>query len=58
LLNDAVLPILPEVVTQDTEGMYSVSYGNMAALFIEAIKEQQLQIEDLKNKLDLLTQNK
>jgi hypothetical protein len=53
-----VLPILPEVVTQDTEGMYSVSYGNMAALFIEAIKEQQTQIEDLKNKLDLLTQNK
>jgi hypothetical protein len=47
-----VLPILPEVVTQDTEGMYSVSYGNMAALFIEAIKEQQKQIEELQNKLD------
>jgi hypothetical protein len=46
-----VLPILPEVVTQDTEGMYSVSYGNMAALFIEAIKEQQLQIEELKNEI-------
>jgi hypothetical protein len=41
-----VLKALPEVVTQDTEGMYSVSYGNMAGLFIEAIKEQQIQIED------------
>jgi hypothetical protein len=41
-----VLKVLPEVVTQDTEGMYSVSYGNMAGLFIEAIKEQQIQIED------------
>jgi hypothetical protein len=50
--------LLPEVVNQDNDGMYNVSYGNMAGLFIEAIKEQQLQIEDLKNKLELLTQNK
>jgi hypothetical protein len=41
-----VLKVLPEVVTQDSEGMYSVAYGNMAGLFIEAIKEQQTQIED------------
>ncbi len=41
-----VLEILPEVVTKDSEGMYSVAYGNMAGLFIEAIKEQQTQIED------------
>jgi hypothetical protein len=53
-----IYEVLPEVVTQDTEGMYSVAYGNLNALLIEAIKEQQLQIEDLKNKLDLLTQNK
>jgi hypothetical protein len=53
-----VLAVLPEAVSEDERGYYSVAYGNMAALFIEAIKEQQLQIEDLKNKLDLLTQNK
>ena len=41
-----VLEILPEVVTKDSGGMYSVAYGNMAGLFIEAIKEQQTQIED------------
>ena len=43
-----VLKIFPEVVTGSEEDMYSVAYGNMAALFIEAIKEQQKQIEELK----------
>lgn len=38
------LPIVPEVVNQDNFGMYNVSYGNFAGLFIEAIKEQQAQI--------------
>lgn len=47
-----VLEVMPEVVTGTEKDMYSVAYGNMAALFIEAIKEQQLQIEELKNKLD------
>ena len=45
-----VKEVLPEVVTYD-EGAdrYGVSYGNITALLVEAIKEQQLQIEDLKN---------
>ena len=42
------LEVVPEVVNQDASGMYNVSYGNMTALLIEAIKEQQAQIEDLK----------
>jgi hypothetical protein len=42
------LDVVPEVVNQDNSGMYNVSYGNMTALLIEAIKEQQAQIEDLK----------
>ena len=41
-----VLKVLPEVVTGTEKDMYSVAYGNMAALFIEAIKEQQTQIEN------------
>jgi len=41
-----VLKVMPEVVTGTEKDMYSVAYGNMAALFIEAIKEQQAQIED------------
>jgi hypothetical protein len=52
-----VLEVMPEVVTGTEKDMYSVAYGNMAALFIEAIKEQQLQIQELKNKLDSLIQN-
>jgi hypothetical protein len=43
-----VLEVMPEVVTGTEKDMYSVAYGNMAALFIEAIKEQQQQIEELK----------
>ena len=53
-----VLKVLPEVVSGTDEDMYSVAYGNMAALFIEAIKEQQKQIEDLKNEIQVLKENK
>ncbi len=50
-----VLKVLPEVVTGTEEDMYSVAYGNMAALFIEAIKEQQKQIEELKSIINGIT---
>jgi hypothetical protein len=50
-----VLKVMPEVVTGTEEDMYSVAYGNMAALFIEAIKEQQLQIEELKTLIHGIT---
>jgi fibronectin-binding autotransporter adhesin len=50
-----VLPILPEVVQQDDSGNYSVAYGNMVGILIEAIKEQQRQIDDLKYLLQTQT---
>jgi hypothetical protein len=53
-----VLPVLPEVVTESAEGTYSVAYGNMVGLLIEAIKEQQGQIEDLKKQIEYLVENK
>ena len=43
--------VLPEVVEEDEDGYKSVAYGNMVALLIEAIKEQQKQIDELKGKL-------
>jgi len=43
-----VLKVLPEVVSQDENDKYSVSYGNITGVLIEAIKEQQKQIDDLK----------
>ena len=43
--------IVPEVVVtgKDEEGLKSVAYGNMVGLLIEAIKEQQIQIDKLTN---------
>jgi hypothetical protein len=49
-----ILEILPEVVQQDSEGMYSVAYGNITAVLIEAIKEQQNQINQLKDEVNRL----
>jgi len=44
--------VLPEVVTENAEtGIKSVAYANMVSLLIEAIKEQQTQIDDLKNEV-------
>jgi hypothetical protein len=40
--------VLPEVVSEDNEGKKNVAYGNMVGLLIEAIKEQQKQIDELK----------
>jgi hypothetical protein len=40
--------VLPQVVHEDDQGIKSVAYGNMVGLLIEAIKEQQTQIDDLK----------
>ena len=42
--------ILPEAVTE-TDGILGVSYGNMAGLFIEAFKEHQTTILELKNRI-------
>ena len=39
---------LPQVVSTDPNGIKSVSYGNVAALLVEAIKELNQKIEDLK----------
>ena len=51
-----VLEVMPELVRGSEESLYTVAYGNMAALFIESIKElkeivakQQIEIEELRN---------
>ena len=53
-----VLEVLPEVVQQDDEGKYSVAYGNMVGLLIEAIKEQDKKIERLEGLVELMLKNK
>jgi hypothetical protein len=49
-----VLEVLPEVVEKDDEGMYSVAYGNMAGVFIEAIKELKAEVDSLKEEIKQL----
>ena len=48
--------IIPEVVSlgdpDDPDSIKSVSYGNMVGVLIEAIKEQQLQIDELKKQIE------
>ena len=46
-----VKEILPQVVQENEDGHYSVAYGNIVGVLIEAIKEQQAQIEELKSRL-------
>ena len=43
--------VLPEIVTTRESGMKAVKYDKLVALLIEAIKEQQKQIDELKAKL-------
>ena len=47
-----VLKVLPEAVSGSEETNYTVAYGNMIGLLIQAIKEQQIQIDELKSKLE------
>jgi len=40
--------VLPEAVRENEDGFKNVAYGNMVGLLIQAIKEQQTQIDELK----------
>lgn len=46
--------VLPEVVSTDDEGYKSVAYGNIVGILIEAIKEQNIEIRALKERLSRL----
>ena len=47
-----VQAVLPQLVSEHNDGMLSVAYGNVTAVLIEAIKEQQKQIDELKALID------
>jgi len=47
--------VVPQLVTHhEKHGLKSVAYGNMVAVLIEGMKEQQAQIEDLKARIKVL----
>ena len=52
LIAQEVESILPDVVYEDATGVKSVAYQNIVALLIEAVKDQQRQIDELKRKLN------
>ena len=45
---------VPEVVTEGASGTKGVSYGKLTAVLVNAIKEQQTIIEDLKSRIETL----
>jgi hypothetical protein len=48
-----VLDVLPEVVTHNLDSdIYGVSYGNVTALLVEAIKELKAEVDHLRSRLD------
>ena len=49
---------IPELVSTDEAGYKSVKYQNMVAVLVEAVKEQQQQIEELKKAIFTLLENK
>jgi hypothetical protein len=46
--------VVPELVMTDAKGIKSVEYSNMTPLLVEAIKDQQKQIDDLKTEVEAL----
>jgi hypothetical protein len=54
VLAQEVLQVLPEAVTESTDGIYSVAYGNMVGLLIESIKELTQQVVDLRAQLQAI----
>lgn len=54
LVAQDVEKVYPELVSTNNEGVKSVQYGNLVAPLIEAIKEQQKQIDALKAEIEAL----
>jgi len=49
ILAQDLIEVAPALVKTRENGNYAVNYSGLSAFFVEAIKEQQAQIEDLKN---------
>ena len=54
LIAQEVEPVLPEVVYTAEDGYKSIAYGNIVALLIEGIKEQNKEILNLRNEIEKL----
>jgi hypothetical protein len=52
LIAQELLEVLPEAVCGSEESGYGIAYGNIAGIFVEAIKELNSKIKELENKLN------
>jgi hypothetical protein len=50
--------IVPEVVSTATDGYKSVDYAKLVPLLIEGMKQQQIEIEQLKTEVNRLKRKK
>jgi trimeric autotransporter adhesin len=46
--------VIPEIVWTDSKGYKALEYGNITALLVEGMKEQQRQIDELKKEIEIL----
>lgn len=58
LIAQDVKAVIPEVVQEDENGYLSINYSDIVPLLIESIKQQQVQIEELKKQLSYANTNK
>ncbi len=58
LIAQEVQSVLPEVVIEKVDGFLGLDYSKMMGLMVEAIKEQQLQIDNLTLKIAELEKQK
>jgi len=49
LIAQEVMEVVPEVVLEGDDGYYTVCYGNLVGLLVEAVKELKKEVEELKN---------
>lgn len=54
VLAQAVEKVLPEAVQRDANGILGVNYNGLTGVLIEAVKQQQQQIEELRSQLKAL----
>lgn len=52
LMAQEVEKVLPEAVMKNRDGIKSLAYGNLIALLVETVKEQQKQIDELRKNID------
>jgi hypothetical protein len=52
LIAQDVEAVMPEAVLEDENGIKSVAYGNLVGLLVEAIKELQAEVIELRGKVD------